>query len=147
MKKMIFVLGIAVIFASAGPLLAEPPLEYEGVLAGSSANFSFLNANQMTSVSGTDLPSLDYSSRSSGAGIFSAGMTANVYQTANDFVRSPDFTTNPWSPNQGGQPLGNFASYSKKVSVSGIINNFRIGFYYQGQSASTESQSISGLLP
>ena len=131
MKKMIFFVGIISLIALAGPLWAEPLSGYEAIVAEHATNFSLFNTDRTTNVWGTDDPSLDYSSRATGAGIFSTGMIANVYRPFN----------------QDNQSGGSFISYSKKVSVSGVIDDFHVSFRYKSQHLSPGPHSLFGQFP
>ena len=144
MKRYIFVFGMAFIFIFGARLWAEPPSGYEGLFAGTNMSFSSLNTNVSTDINATGMPSLDYSSSSSGIGSFNAGMMANIFQSPN--TPSGPFSTF-WQNNHDNQPLVNIFSYSNQVSANGIIDNFQVGFHYQSLDTPSSPQLLFNQIP
>ena len=144
MKRYIFIFGMAFIFIFGARVWADPPSGYEGLFTGTSMSFSSLNTNVSTDVNATGMPSLDYSSNSSGIGSFNTGMIANIFQ-------SPKTASGPfsafWQNNQDNQPLVNIFSYSNQVSANGIIENFHVGFHYQSPYTAPSPQFSFGQIP
>jgi hypothetical protein len=144
MKRYIYITGMAAVFILGAYAWAEPPSGYEGIFAGTSMSFSSLNTNLSTDVNATGMPSLDYSSKSSGIGSFNAGMVANVFQPSS---APSDFFSTFWQNNQNNHPLVNIISYSNQVSANGIIDNFHVGFHYQSLYTAPSSQFSFSQIP